>query len=59
MTPETREHEFIEEEQAATVRAAALEETLDLVRDQLVAANQRADRLEGSLEAREIEYKQL
>jgi Plasmid replication region DNA-binding N-term len=38
-----REKKFLEQERAATARAAALEESLGLARGQLLAANQRAD----------------
>jgi len=50
---ETREQKFIAQEQAATGRTAALEDSLALARHQLLAANQRADRLERTLEARD------
>ena len=40
-------------------RAAALEESLTLAREQLLAANQRADRLEVSLQARDAECTRL
>lgn len=56
---EAREQELIEKEQAATARAAALHDNLNLARDQLLAANQRAERLERSLEGRDIECKRL
>jgi chromosome segregation ATPase len=50
-----REQQFLEQEQAAIARAAAQEESLALAREQLLAANQRADRLEASLTGRETE----
>jgi len=54
-----REQQFLEQAQAAIARAAAQDESLALVREQLGAANQRADRLEGSLQARETETERL
>jgi hypothetical protein len=56
---EAREKKFLEEERAATARAAALEESLGLAREQLLAANQRADHLEISLHGRETECTRL
>jgi chromosome segregation ATPase len=54
-----REQQLLEQEQAAIARAAAQDESLALAREQLQAANQRADRLEGSLQAREAETERL
>jgi chromosome segregation ATPase len=49
----------VEQTQAAAARAAALKESLGLARDQLTATNQRADRLETLLQAREAETDRL
>jgi hypothetical protein len=53
------EQRFLEQEQAATARSNAQDESLALAREQLLAANQRADRLELSLQAREAETARL
>jgi hypothetical protein len=52
-----REGQFVEQTQAA--RAATLEESLALARDQLTATNSRADRLETLLQGREVETERL
>lgn len=54
-----REQQFLEQAQAAIARAAAQDESLALAREQLGVANQRAERLEGSLQARETENERL
>ncbi len=54
-----REAQVVEQTQAAAARAAALEESLGLAREQLTATNQRADRLETLLQARENEAGKL
>jgi chromosome segregation ATPase len=54
-----REQQFIEQERTALARATALEESVALAREQLLASNQRADRLEASLEVRAAEVGRL
>jgi hypothetical protein len=54
-----REKELLEKESAIAARAAAHEEGLTLARDQLAASNQRADRLETSVQAREADVARL
>jgi hypothetical protein len=56
---ESRDRELTERERASAARAAALEESLSLAREQLAAANQRAERLEGSLQERDAEGARL
>jgi Plasmid replication region DNA-binding N-term len=56
---DAREKKLLEQEREATARGAALEESLGLARDQLLAANQRADHLEISLHGREAECTRL
>jgi hypothetical protein len=56
---EAREQKLGEQESAITARAVAHEEGLALARDQLAAANQRADRLELSLQTRETDLARL
>ncbi len=58
-TVAAHQQKLLEQEQATAARAAALEESLGLARDQLLAANQRADRLEASLQGREVECERL
>jgi hypothetical protein len=48
-----------EREQAGAASAAALEESLALAREQLVAAYRRAERLEATLQERDTECGQL
>jgi hypothetical protein len=48
---EAREQQLVQKESAITTRAAAHEAGLTLARDQLAASNQRADRLEISVQA--------
>ena len=52
---ETRTRQLTDREQTASTRAAAIEESLGLVREQLSATNQRADNLETALRARDNE----
>lgn len=54
-----REQQLLEQEQATVARAAAQEESLAMAREQLLAANQRADRLEASLQGRDAECERL
>jgi Plasmid replication region DNA-binding N-term len=54
-----REQKLLEKESAIAARAAAHEEGLALARDQLAASNQRADRLEISVQAREADVARL
>ncbi len=54
-----REQKLLEKESAIAARAAAHEEALTLARDQLAASNQRADRLESSVQAREADVARL
>jgi hypothetical protein len=54
-----RELEISQREQSAEALAGTLQESLDLARQQLQAANQRADRLEVTLQVRESESAQL
>ena len=54
-----REKELLEKESAIAARAAAHEGGLTLARDQLAASNQRADRLETSVQAREADVARL
>jgi hypothetical protein len=56
---ETTARELTERERAAAVRNAALEESLTLAREQLVAANQRAQALEANAQEREAECARL
>jgi chromosome segregation ATPase len=56
---DTHTQKILEQEQVTVARATALEESVALARDQLLAANQRADRLETSLQAREAECARL
>jgi hypothetical protein len=56
---DARTKQFHAQEQATVTRAAALEESLELARDQLVAANRRADHLESTLQGREAECARL
>ncbi len=56
---EVRELKFLEQQQTALARAAAQDESLRLARDQLLAANQRANHLENSLLGRETECERL
>jgi len=50
-----RETQWVEQTEVAAARGAALEESLALAREQLTATNNRADRLETLLQAREAE----
>jgi DNA repair exonuclease SbcCD ATPase subunit len=52
----TLEQQLAAREAAAAARTGALEEGLSLARDQLTAANQRAERLETTLQEREADY---
>jgi chromosome segregation ATPase len=52
-------HELTERERAAVARAVALEESLALAREQLVAANQRAQALEANGQEREADCTRL
>jgi DNA repair exonuclease SbcCD ATPase subunit len=54
-----REQKLLEKESTIAARAAAHEEGLTLARDQLAASNQRADRLEISVQAREADVARL
>lgn len=56
---ETTARELTERERAAALRNAALEESLALAREQLVAANQRAQALEANTQEREAECARL
>jgi DNA repair exonuclease SbcCD ATPase subunit len=55
----SRTREIVEREHATATRAAALEDSLVLAREQLAAANQRAQALERSLEERDAECSRL
>jgi Plasmid replication region DNA-binding N-term len=52
---EARARQLTDREQGVVTRAAAIEESLGLAREQLSAANQRAESLETALRAREAE----
>ena len=52
---ETRTRQLADREQVTATRAAAIEESLTRVREQLSAANQRAESLEMTLRARDVE----
>lgn len=52
---EGRESQIAEQERLSMVRSVALEDSLTLAREQLTATQQRADRLEVALQAREAE----
>lgn len=52
---QTRTRQLADREQVTTTRAAAIEESLTRVREQLSAANQRAESLETALRARDAE----
>jgi len=52
---ETRTRQLADREQVTATRAAAIEESLTRVREQLSAANQRAESLEMTLRARDAE----
>lgn len=52
---ETRTRQLADREQVTATRAAAIEESLTRVREQLSAANQRAESLETALRARDAE----
>jgi predicted nucleic acid-binding Zn-ribbon protein len=52
---ETRARALAEREQVAATRAASVEESLALIREQLTAANQRAENLETALRTRDAE----
>jgi hypothetical protein len=52
---ETRTRQPADREQVTATRAAAIEESLTRVREQLSAANQRAESLEAALRARDTE----
>jgi hypothetical protein len=52
---ETRTRQLADREQVTATRAAAVEEGLTRVREQLAAANQRAESLETTLRARDAE----
>ena len=54
-----READVLAQETASAGRAAALEENLTLAREQLLATNHRADRLETLLQAREADHERL
>ncbi|MDB6008455.1 MAG: hypothetical protein JWL65_705 [Gammaproteobacteria bacterium] len=54
-----RARQLDEREQTMAARALALEEGLALARDQLVAGNRRAERLEATLQEREAECSRL
>jgi hypothetical protein len=56
---DTRVRELTEREQTATVRAKALEESLALAREQLIAANRRAEALEAARQDRDAEGTRL
>jgi len=56
---QARERELTDRERTATARAAALEESVTLAREQLAAANRRATGLERSLQEREGECARL
>jgi len=59
VTVETTARELTERERAVALRMAALEESLALAREQLVAANQRAQALEASAQEREADCARL
>jgi hypothetical protein len=54
-----RETQWVEQTEASAARGAALEESLALAREQLLAANTRADRLETLLQTRETDIDRL
>jgi chromosome segregation ATPase len=56
---ETRTRQLADREQVTATRAAAIEESLTRVREQLSAANQRAESLETALRARDAECVRL
>lgn len=56
---QAREHALSERERTANTRAAALEDSLSLAREQLTAANLRAERLEVSVQKRDTEAGRL
>lgn len=52
---QSRAQQIEEQQQATAARATVLEESLGLAREQLIAANQRAERLEAHVQERDIE----
>jgi chromosome segregation ATPase len=56
---QVREHALSEREHTANTRAVALEDSLSLAREQLTAANQRAERLELSIQQHDTEGARL
>ena len=56
---QTRECELTERERTSATRAAALEESIALAREQLLAANQRAEALESSVQEWDHECQRL
>ena len=56
---ETRTRQLADREQVTATRAAAIEESLTRVREQLSAANQRAESLEAALRGRDAECVRL
>jgi len=56
---QSQNQQLTEREHAGAVRAAALEEGLALAREQLSAANRRAERLEATVQARDAEGDRL
>jgi DNA repair exonuclease SbcCD ATPase subunit len=56
---QTRIRELADREQGAATRAAAIEESLGLIREQLSAANQRAENLETAIRGRDAECARL
>jgi hypothetical protein len=58
-TLDSREQQCAEREQAALARTEALEQGLALVKEQLTAANQRAERLEATLAHRDADSERV